>query len=119
TTDVSVEVMPPVVVPDSSLAADPADVCFNASESDYSTISVMATGGFSDTVDLTANSDPAGVTTVCSPPSVPGSGTAICVLSGWTPGLFKVDVIGTSGSLTRSLPILVNVLPGEPVPDTI
>src|SRR5439155_597406 len=92
TASVSVEVTPPVVVPDFSLAADPAAVSFNASESDSSTISVMATGGFSDTVDLTANSDPAGVTTVCSPTSIPGSGTAICVLSGWTPGLFKVDV---------------------------
>ena len=119
TASVSVEVTPPVVLPDFSLAADPAAVSFNAGESDSSTISVMATGDFSATVGLTATSDPAGVTTVCSPTSIAGSGTAICVLSGRTPGLFKVDVTGTSGSLTRSVPILVNLLPGEPKIDTI
>jgi hypothetical protein len=116
---VSVQVSPPVPVPDFSLAADPAAFSFNAGESGSSTISVMATGGFSDTVDLTATSDPAGVTTVCSPTSIPGSGTAICVLSGRTPGPFKVDLTGTSGSLTRSVPISVNVLPGEPKSDTV
>src|SRR5206468_3082742 len=119
TASVSVEVTPPVVLPDFSLAADPAAVSFNAGESDSSTISVMATGDFSATVGLTATSDPAGVTTVCSPTSIPGSGTAICVLSGRTPGLFKVDVTGTSGSLTRSVPILVTLFPGEPKIDTI
>src|SRR5207249_3342908 len=119
TASVSVEVTPPVVLPDFSLAADPAAVSFNACESDSSTISVMATGDFSATVDLTATSDPAGVTTVCSPTSIAGSGTAICALSGRTPGLFKVDVTGTSGSLTRSVPILVSLLPGEPKIDTI
>jgi len=116
---VSVEVSPPVAVPDFSLSADPAALSFVAGESGSSTISVMATGGFSDTVGLTATSDPAGVTTVCSPTSIPGSGTAACVMNGRTPGQFKVEVTGTSGSLTRSAPILVNVLPGEPMPDTI
>ncbi len=119
TASVSVKVTPPVAVPDFSLAADPAALSFVAGDSGSSTISVMATGGFSDTVDLTATSGAAGVTTVCSPTSIPGSGTAICVLSGSTPGPFNVDVIGTSGSLTRSAPILVNVLPGEPKSDTI
>src|SRR5207249_88303 len=70
TASVSVEVTPPVVLPDFSLAADPAAVSFNAGESDSSTISVMATGDFSATVGLTATSDPAGVTTVCSPTSI-------------------------------------------------
>src|SRR5437762_7824948 len=79
----------------------------------------MATGDFSATVGLTATSDPAGVTSVCSPTSIPGSGSASCVLSGRTPGLFKVDVTGTSGSLTRSVPILVTLFPGEPKIDTI
>src|SRR5439155_20977877 len=119
TASVSVEVTPPVAVPDFSLAADPAVLSFVAGETGSSTISVVATGGFSNTVDLTATSDPAGVTAVCSPTSISGSETAICVLSGRTPGLFQVDVIGTSGSLTRSLPIRVNVLPGEPKLDTI
>src|SRR5207244_13257878 len=76
TASVSVDVTPPVVVPDFSLAADPAALAFVAGESGSSTISVMATGGFSATVGLTATSDPAGVTTVCSPTSLPGSGTA-------------------------------------------
>ncbi len=116
---VSVQVNPPVAVPDFSLASDPAALSFVAGASGSSTISVMATGGFSATVSLTAASDPAGVTPVCSPTSIPGSGTAICVLSGRTPGLFKVDVTGTSGTLTRSVPISVNVLPGEPKSDTI
>jgi len=116
---VSVEVTPPVAVPDFSLAADPSALSFAAGDSGSTTISVMATGGFSDAVSLTATSDPAGVTAVCSPTSIPGSGTAICVLSGRTPGPFNVDVIGTSGLLARSVPILVNVLPGEPKSDTI
>ncbi|TLZ86064.1 MAG: hypothetical protein E6K05_00185 [Methanobacteriota archaeon] len=119
TASVSVEVTPPVAVPDFSLAADPAALSFVAGESGSSTISVLATGGFSNAISLTATSDPAGVTAVCSPTSIPGSGTAICVLSGRTPGPFHVDVIGTSESLTRSVPILVNVLPGEPKSDTI
>src|SRR5205807_2341601 len=86
TASVSVEVTPPVAVPDFSLAADPAALSFVAGESGSSTISVLATGGFSNAISLTATSDPAGVTAVCSPTSIPGSGTAICVLSGRTPG---------------------------------
>src|SRR5256886_4996933 len=119
TASVSVEVTPPVAVPDFSLAANPSALSFVAGESGSTTISVVATGGFSDAVSLTATSDPAGGTAVCSPTSIPGSGTAICVLSGRTPGPFNVDVIGTSGLLARSVPILVNVLPGEPKSDTI
>jgi len=44
---------------------------------------------------------------------------AICTIGGRTTGQFKVVVTGTSGSLVRSVPISVNVLPGEPKPDTI
>src|SRR5437667_11476237 len=119
TASVSVEVTPPVVLPDFSLAADPAAVSFNAGESDSSTISVMATGDFSATVGLTATSDPAGVTTVCSPTSIAGSGTAIWVLRRRTPGLYNDEVTGTNVCITRSVPILVNLLPGEPKIDTI
>jgi hypothetical protein len=40
-------------------------------------------------------------------------------MSGRLPGLFKVLVKGTSGSLVRSAPISVTVRPGEPKPDTV
>jgi len=119
TASVSVQVTPPPPVPDFSLATNPGAVSFDAGNSASSTISIVATGGFSAAVSLTASSNPAGVSTVCSPASIQRTETAICRMSGRLPGLFKVLVTGTSGSLVRSAPISVTVRPGEPKPDTV
>src|SRR5712691_3951467 len=109
----------PVPQPDLSLTVNPAAISFASGDSGWSTISVAATGGFSGTVSLTSASNPLGLTTVCSPATIQGSQVAICTIGGRTTGQFKVVVTGTSGSLVRSVPISVNVLPGEPKPDTI
>src|SRR2546422_4176707 len=59
--------------PDFSLTANPTSVSFGTGQSARSTMSLASTGGFGGTVDLTAGSVPAGVTTSCVPSSFSGN----------------------------------------------
>jgi len=119
TASISVQVTAPPPVPDFSLTASPTAISFASGDFGSSTISIVPTGGFSETVSLTAASNPVGLTTVCSPASIQGSQVAICTIGGRTAGLFRALITGTSGSLLRSVSISVAVMPGAPKPDTI
>src|SRR2546422_5290782 len=59
--------------PDFSLKVNPTSVSFGTGQSASSTMSLASTGGFGGTVDLTAVSVPAGVTTSCVPSSFSGN----------------------------------------------
>src|SRR5438094_1941250 len=79
-------------VPDFSIAANPASVSFSAGQSATSTVSLTASGGFAATVDLSAVSAPAGVTTSCAPTSISGSQTSTCTFTGTNAGSYAATI---------------------------
>src|SRR2546426_1854103 len=95
--------------PDFSLSANPSTVSFVAGDLATSTITLHSTGGFTGTVALTASSSPVGVVATCNPSNVNGNQTSTCTLSGSTPGLYVLNVTGTSGSLTHRTSISATV----------
>ena len=100
--------------PDFSLSASPAGIAFVAGQNRTSTVSLHSTGGFSGNVTLSTQSDPAGVTGTCTPPSLSGNGTSVCTFSSSTPGSYTATVVGTNGTLSRSATIYVTVLAQAP-----
>src|SRR5467141_471110 len=99
-----------VIAPDFALSANPASVSFGTGQSASSTISLSSIGGFANTVNLTADSVPTGVTTSCVPSNLTGSETSTCTLTANKAGTYVVTISGTSGSLVHSTPIDVLVL---------
>src|SRR5205807_161848 len=99
-----------VTSPDFVLSANPASVSFGTGQSASSTISLSSTGGFAGTVNLTAASVPAGVTTSCVPSSLTGNGTSTCTLMANIAGTYAVTISGTNGTLVHSATIDVLVL---------
>src|SRR5438552_13217217 len=103
-------------VPDFSIAANPASVSFSAGQSATSTVSLTASGGFAGTVDLSAVSAPAGVSTSCSPASLQDNQTSTCTLGASGTGSYTVTVTGTNDSLVHTTSIGVTVT-APPTPD--
>jgi hypothetical protein len=116
---ITVTVQPPSPQPDFTLYADPDTVSFIAGESASVVVGVVSSGGFASPVQLSAASVPGGITTDCSPSTIDGSGTATCDLAGQAVGYYRVLVTGTSGALSHSVSITVQVDPGEPTPDKV
>src|SRR5256886_13454885 len=56
--------------PDFGISANPTNVSFGTGKSASATISLSSTGGFADTINLTAASVPTGITTSCVPSSL-------------------------------------------------
>jgi len=96
--------------PDFSLSANPRSVSFPEGQSGTSTASLRSTGGFNGSVDLSATSAPAGVTTACVPAALQGNESSVCTMSSSTHGSFTVTVAGTNGTLRRSVAIAVTVI---------
>src|SRR6266550_7021881 len=96
--------------PDFGISANPTSVSFGTGRSVSATISLSSTGGFNGTVDLTAASAPAGVTTSCEPSSLTGNGTSTCTLTANKAGTYAVTISGTNGTLVHSATIDVLVL---------
>src|SRR5467141_2874836 len=67
--------------PDFGITANPTNVSFGTGKSASATISLLSTGGFADTINLTAASVPTGITTSCVPSSLSGNGTSTCTLT--------------------------------------
>src|SRR5207302_1565440 len=65
------------------------------------------------TVNLTAASAPAGVTTTCVPSSISGSQTSTCTLSATNAGSYTVTISGTSGSLVHTATVAATVIPPD------
>jgi len=76
-------------------------------------ISAMAARGFSSAVTLSAHGLPAGVSVTFSPPAIAGNGGISTIKaqtsSNAVPGSYVLNVTGTSGSLTGSVAITLNV----------
>jgi subtilisin family serine protease len=108
---------------DFSISASPAALSAGILSSASTTISVTATSGFSDAVDLSVSGVPLGATASFAPPSVAGSGTSqltVTVVAA-LPGTYTLVVTGKSGWRSHTTPVTLTVslpvpLPPLPVP---
>jgi hypothetical protein len=118
THSITVNVQVLVTTPDFTMTAAPNPVTINtaATNTGTTTLTVTALSGFTGTVTLTATA-PAGWTATPSPTAITGSGAStltIIVPTGTLGGTYPVTVKGTSGSITHSITVNVQVLVTKP-----
>src|SRR5262249_47416460 len=98
---------------DFAISTSPTTLTFSAGGSGTSTITLNSIAGFAGTVTLTTSATPAGLSASASPLSVSlspgGSGTSTLTVTSNSVGTYTVTVTGTSGSITHSVTITVNV----------
>lgn len=98
--------------PDFSLTASPSSQSVAIGNPTSYSLTLTATNGFSGTTNLNASGLPNGVTTSFNPPSISGSGTSqltIATTSSVAPGTYPFTVTATSGSLTHSVSLTLDV----------
>jgi minor extracellular protease Epr len=107
--------------PDFSVTASPSSLSLSAGSQGSSTITLASLNGFSGIVGLSASTPNGWTTTELSPvsPNLASGGIATSTLTisvpvGTSGGAYPVQVTGTSGSITHSATITVNV----PTPPT-
>jgi hypothetical protein len=101
--------------PDFSISASPTSVSFPVGGSATTTVTIRPIAGFTGTVDLTATSEPAGLSASCVPSSVTGgSGTSTCTITGSSSRSYVLTLIGTSGSLGHAVALGVTVTSAGP-----
>src|SRR3989442_12086026 len=93
---------------DLSLSATPSSLSINTGGQGTSTISLNLLNGFGSIVALSVSS-PTGVTGALSTATISGSGTSTLTISPTTLGSYTVVVTGTSGSLTRTVSLIITV----------
>lgn len=110
TTTVSFTITPN---PDFSLSASPSSLTVAQGTSGTTTITVAPLNGFAGSVTLSASGLPAGATGTFAP--VTTATTSVLTINAGTaaPGSYPVTITGTSGSLTRTVPITLTV----PIPN--
>jgi len=100
-----------------SLSANPSSVSVAQGGTVTSSITVTPIGGFTGSVALSVSGLPSGVTASFNPASTTGSSTVSFTASGnATVGAATVTILGTSGSLTHTTTIALNVT-GIQTPD--
>jgi regulation of enolase protein 1 (concanavalin A-like superfamily) len=104
----SVSITAPVSTPDFTLSASPASQTISPGGSTNYTVSVGAVNGFNGSVALSVSA-PAAVTTSLNPASVTGSGSAALSAGSTAAGSSTLTVTGTSGSLSHSTTVALNV----------
>ena len=95
-----------------SLAGTPDTARVTQGASGNTLVTLTRTGGFADTVVITTDSLPAGVTAVIGAPSLGGDTTTVVLTASATatPGTFRFFITGTSGTIvsTDTIPIIVS-----------
>jgi hypothetical protein len=115
-TDVSVEIT--AVAAHFTITPDPASLSLGPGASGASTIKVQSVGTFSAPVTLACSGAPSGLTLAFSanPVVPPAGGLAESVLTvtvaGAASGTYSITITGTSGALTRSAALSVQVTAG-------
>ncbi len=101
-------------LPSFSLASSASNVNVAAGATGTATVTVNRLGGFSGTVALTASGLPTGVTAAFNPASTTATSTLTLTASN-TAALkaSQFTVMGTSGSLTATVPMTVTVTPPQ------
>jgi hypothetical protein len=105
----AVTVTPPA---DFSVSASPPSVTVASGASNSSAITVTSQNGFAGNVTLTTSTAPSvGLTVSCSPSRVTlGTiASSTCTFGSSTPNVYKVNVTGTSGTLSHTVSITVTV----------
>ena len=100
---------------DFGLTADQSSLAINSGEQGTSTVSLNRLNGFGSQVTLTI-STPQALTVSLSRASLTGTQSSTLTASSTTPGSYSIVVSGTSGSLTRTITILVTVGGGIVLP---
>ena len=101
---------------DFSLSANPISISLNINDTGVSTITVEALNGFGGNVTIDSNSS-SGLLTTLSSNSVIGPGNFSLGVSSGAVGTYTVVITGTSGSLTRTSTVTVQV--GKHVPPVL
>jgi hypothetical protein len=95
-----------------SLAGTPDTARVTQGATANTLVTLTRTGGFADTVVITTDSLPAGVTAVIGAPSLGGDTTTVTLTASATatPGTFRFFITGTSGSIvsTDTIPVVVS-----------
>ncbi len=98
------------VTPGFSLAANPASLTINLGASGTSTVTVTPSGGFADSVALSASGLPDGVTATFAPASTTGTSTlTLAASSTAATGPASVTITGAGGGVTRTAAISLTV----------
>ena len=99
-----------VTAPDFSVTVTPSSTSIVSGGVASYTVNVTALNGFSATVNLAAAGLPFGASSSFSPTTITGSGSStLTILTGPTPGNSTLSITGTSGSLTHSSNVTLNV----------
>ena len=103
--------------PDFSLTASPDSqaVC-SGTDAQY-TVNINSTGGFSDTVTLSATGNPAGTTVTFDPDAVTPPGTSTMTVSDTdavAAGTSTITIQGTSGTITHTTSVELTIYAGTP-----
>lgn len=99
-------------MPDFSLSASPSSISVPQGGSGASAVTVSPTGGFTGSVSLTLLGVPTGATALFAPQSTNTSSTlALTVGNTVSVGTYSLTIRGTSGSLARTAPLTLTVLP--------
>ncbi|OFX20246.1 MAG: hypothetical protein A2V77_16725 [Anaeromyxobacter sp. RBG_16_69_14] len=98
-----------------AIAASPATVAVSQGASTTSAISLIRTGGFADSVVLSASVLPSGVTASFDPASTTGDSSTLTLTASGTAatGTAALTVTATGGGLTRSASINLTVSSGS------
>jgi len=94
---------------DFHIATNPLSFTVEIGNSGTSTVTLTSVNGFAGVVHLASSVSPAGLTCILSPTSVTGSGASTLRCTSATPGIFAVNVTGTSGTLSHSTTVTVIV----------
>ena len=101
---------------DFELSASPASLTINQGSQGRSTITSTISGGFNNSISLTASGAPNGTTLSFSPSTIPapgsGSSTLTITVGNSTPtGTYFLSVSGNGGGLQRHVQVQVTVIP--------
>jgi hypothetical protein len=103
---------------DFSISASPAALSAGVLSSATTTVTVTATSGFSDAVDLSVSGVPPGALASFAPASVAGSGTSLLTVTvaAALPGTYTLIVTGKSGWRSHATQVTLTVSSPLPVP---
>jgi uncharacterized membrane protein len=101
-----------VTVPSFSLTTAGSSLSVLQGEKGTLTLTSKAAGGFASPIQLAASGQPSGVTVAFTPATLAASGTtsvSFQVAAGTAAGAWPVVITGTSGTLTTSLTVTLNI----------
>ncbi len=103
-----------VTAPTFALSASPSSLSIAPGHQGSSTVTTSVSGGFNNSISLSATGAPSGTTVSFNPVTIPapGSGSStmtITVGSGTAPGTYPITVTGSGGGIQRSTTLTLTV----------